>query len=102
MTKVIKDLFDSCGIPSMNSELFIAENHNDNNSIILHFEDLIFGHSMMGVRGIVGYTSHPSFLECNGYGIMFLTYDETYYWCHMSEELLNTIAETYRLKSEIP
>lgn len=94
MKNKIDHMFDYFCIPRLNSELFSYENHNDDNSIVEYFEDLLYEHR------IAGYTSHPSFREYNGYGVMFEKHDGLFYWCHMPEELLETIVDIVQLKLE--
>lgn len=77
--------FGSKGIPRLNGEMFRKDNHENDNSIILHFSSMANGYYR---TRITGYTEHPAFMECNGYGIMFESPDGRRFWCHMREEML--------------
>ena len=81
----IRKWFEQKNIPSLNSELFREDNHRDNNTIIFYFDDIANGYGMCGAKSILGYTDHPVFRECNGYGIMFESYNGEDFWCHISE-----------------
>lgn len=90
----VRKMMELRGIPRLNSELFTEETHRDNNSIISHFEDFLWGYGgWYGGKSLIGYTDHPAFCECNGYGIMFEGYDGNDFWCHYREETMEIVAE---------
>ena len=84
----IVSAFKERGISSMNGSIFTEENHNSNNRVILHLKDILNGYSCCGAKRIIGYTAHPSYAECNGWGIMFEAIHGDDFWCHVDEEML--------------
>lgn len=79
-TNIIRFIEEN-NIPSLNSEKFQSENHNADNSILLHLED-IKKNSVYKDFKIIGYTKHPAFKE-TGFGVMFENVrDGTQFWCH--------------------
>lgn len=78
----LKSFFKEKGIPSLNAEKFKYENHQMDNRIILHIEDVLNGNKYEDIVKIVGYTEHPSYKEDKGFGLMFETEDGEEFWCH--------------------
>lgn len=81
---IVRKYYAKYNIYPMSGEMFTKEHHEDNNSIIFHFDEIKCGY-WRGTK-CIGYTDRPAFREGNGYGVMFENSEGDRFWCHIGEE----------------